>query len=254
MNYIKNKRLLALIGIVCLTLGVFLPYYTLSFLGFNQNISLWGYWEGKVILLLVLANTLFIFKDYIEKYVPQLFKTSVGQKVANIKNNKLSYIPTILVVIFVIYLNTKFNFNSAYLKNGLGFYLLWVGIVFLALHPLLSKGSNNLSVNMNANNIMPNAGVNPINQTMAQNINNNINQAQPVIENNPQNNISQNFNQQPVQQPVQVQQPLQQPNTIEPSQDAQLNQGLGLTKFCPNCGIKLSASANFCPSCGNKFN
>lgn len=140
MEFIRNKRLLALIGIIALILGTMLPYFTFSsFFGTSQSISLWGYWEGKVILTLTIANALFIFNDYIEKYIPQLFKTNIGRKIANVTNPKMSLIPTILVVGVVIYLNTQFDFNSKYLKNGLGFYLLWIGIIFLIAHAVIYK-------------------------------------------------------------------------------------------------------------------
>ena len=149
MELIRHKRLLALIGIITLILGTMLPYFTFSFLGYSQSISLWGYWEGKVILILTIANALFIFKDYIEKYIPQLFTTSLGEKIANIKNPKISLIPTVLVVGFVIYLNTQFDFNSEYSKNGLGFYLLWLGIIFLVAHAIIYKKPTEVQANFN---------------------------------------------------------------------------------------------------------
>lgn len=149
MELIRHKRLLALIGIITLILGTMLPYFTFSFLGYSQSISLWGYWEGKVILVLTIANALFIFKDYIEKYIPQLFTTSLGEKIANIKNPKISLIPTVLVVGFVIYLNTQFDFNSEYSKNGLGFYLLWLGIIFLVAHAIIYKKPTEVQANFN---------------------------------------------------------------------------------------------------------
>ena len=149
MEFIRHKRLLALIGIITLILGTMLPYFTFSLLGYSQSISLWGYWEGKVIVVLTLANALFIFKDFIEKYIPQLFTTNLGRKIANVTNPKVSLIPTILVVGFVIYLNTKFDFNSEYLKNGLGFYLLWLGIICLVAHAILYKKPTESQVNIN---------------------------------------------------------------------------------------------------------
>ncbi len=149
MEFIRHKRLLALIGISTLILGTILPYITFSFLGYSQSISLWGYWEGKVVVVLTIVNALFIFKDYIEKYIPQLFTTSLGRKVANVTNPKISLIPTILVVGFVIYLNTQFEFNSEYLKNGLGFYLLWLGIICLVAHAIIYKKPTETQVGVN---------------------------------------------------------------------------------------------------------
>ena len=149
MEFIRYKRLLALIGIITLILGTILPYFTFSLLGYSQSISLWGYWEGKVIVVLTIANALFIFKDYIEKYIPQLFTTNLGRKISNVTNPKVSLIPTILVVGFVIYLNTKFDFSGEYLKNGLGFYLLWLGIICLVAHAIIYKRPTETQVNIN---------------------------------------------------------------------------------------------------------
>ena len=149
MNYIRNKRVLALTGIITLILGTILPYFTFSLLGYSQSISLWKYWEGKLIIILTLVNALFIFKDYIEKYLPQLFTTNLGKKIANLSNPKVSLIPTILVVGFVIYLNIKFDFNTEYLKNGLGFYLLWLGIICLVVHAIVYKKPSEALDNVN---------------------------------------------------------------------------------------------------------
>lgn len=73
MEAIKNKRILALVGIICLFIGTITPYFKVSLLGYSYSISLWKYWEGKVIVALIIANTMFIFKDYLQKYVPQVF-------------------------------------------------------------------------------------------------------------------------------------------------------------------------------------
>lgn len=142
MNLIKNKRILALIGITCLILGCFLPYYTFSFWGITESISLWGYWEGKIVLVLALANALFIFQDSIEKYVPQLFNNWLGNLVKKARNPKFALIPTILVAIFAISLIVRLDIDSEYIKYGLGFYILWVGIIALFGHAIFYKNSN----------------------------------------------------------------------------------------------------------------
>lgn len=138
MDKLKNTRILGGIGIIALLLGVILPYVKFSFLGYSQTISLWGYWEGKIMILLILANTLFIFKDYVERYVPQLFNSNIGQKIKN-ANEKLVLVPTILVVIFAIYLYTTIDVDSKYLEHGLGFWLLWIGVILLVAHCFIYK-------------------------------------------------------------------------------------------------------------------
>lgn len=74
----KTTRILGSIGIICLILGTIMPYVRYNIWGFTYSISLWGYWEGKIIMLLAIANLLFIFKDFIEKYIPSLFNTNIG--------------------------------------------------------------------------------------------------------------------------------------------------------------------------------
>ncbi len=153
MEFIRRKRLLALIGIIALILGTMLPYLVLSsFFGGSQSISLWVYWQGKVIVALTIVNALFIFNDYIEKYIPQLSTTSIGKKIANVKNPKVSLIPTILVAGLVIYFDTPFNFSSKYLDHGIGFYLLWVGIICLVIHAFIYKKIDEGNVNQADNN------------------------------------------------------------------------------------------------------
>lgn len=146
MEVIKNKRILALVGIAGLILGCFLPYYTVSFWGYSQSISLWGYWEGKIVLVLTLANALFIFQDFIEKYVPQLFNNWVGNLVQKAKNPKFALVPTILVAVFAISLIVRLDVDSDYIKYGLGFWVLWIGIIALIGHAIFYKKQNVQSV------------------------------------------------------------------------------------------------------------
>ncbi len=229
MKFIRQKRLLALIGIITLILGIILPYLTFSFLGYSQSISLWKYWEGKVILVLTVANALFIFKDYIQKYIPKLFSTNLGTKIANVTNPKISLIPTILVVGFVIYLNTKFDFNGEYLKNGIGFYLLWLGIICLVAHAIIYKKPTEEQVNSNTQTQM---------QQPAQ-----AQMQQPVQAQMQQPTQTQ------MQQPTQPQ--MQQPTQTQMQQPVQ--NGVVNKKFCPNCGNQLDETATQCFMCGSKF-
>ena len=143
----KNTRILATIGISGLILGTMLTYVKFSILGYSQPISLWGYWEGKIVLLLALANFLLIFRDIVEKYIPSLFKTNFGRKLANITNPKASLVPTILAVIFTIYLHNTLDINTEYASYGLGFYSLWVGAISLVAYAFLHKGNHYVADN-----------------------------------------------------------------------------------------------------------
>ena len=142
MEVIKSKRILALVGITGLLLGCFLPYYTVSIFGYTQSISLWGYWEGKIVFILALANTLFIFQDVIEKYIPQLFNNWVGKMVQKANNPKFSLIPTILVAAFSLYMLFQVNVDSEYIKYGLGFWVLWIGVLSLIGHAIFYRKQN----------------------------------------------------------------------------------------------------------------
>ncbi len=154
MEFLRNKRILAIIGIVCLFVGTITPYFQFPLLGYSYSISLWRYWEGKIVVALIVLNTMFIFKDFLKKYVPQVFNSNLGQKIEN-ANPKLSIIPTILIVLFVVYLAIHLNIASEYIKHGLGFYALWLGIIALVAHAFLYKNPSaqgEVSYNQNHNN------------------------------------------------------------------------------------------------------
>lgn len=141
MEKLKTTRILGVIGIAGLILGVILPYIKYEFLEYKYSLTLWGYWEGKIILILAIANLLFIFKDMVEKYVPSLFKTDIGKKVQNINNPKYSLVPTILSAIFAIYLTLKLDIAFKY--YNLGFYALWIGVICLVAYAIIHKKDSN---------------------------------------------------------------------------------------------------------------
>jgi len=165
MEIIKNKRLLAIIGICGLLLGIFLAYFKISLWIYSETISLWGYWEGKVVLVLTLANALYIFNDFIEKYIPQLFNNGVGRLVKKANNPKFSLIPTVLVAVFAIYMIISIDVSSEYIKYGIGFYILWVGILALIGHAIFYKKPATINEQNNINM------VNNSQTTVEQNIN-----------------------------------------------------------------------------------
>lgn len=134
---VKNTRILATIGIAGLILGTIFPYVSYSFFGSSVNISMWNYWEGKIVLILAIANLLFIFKDFVGKYIPSLFNTNIGKKIADIDNPKVSLVPTILAVVFVVYLQIRLDIGFG--NYGIGFYLLWIGIIALLAYAFLHR-------------------------------------------------------------------------------------------------------------------
>lgn len=218
MEKLKNKRILALVGIIGLIFGIMMPYFKVSVYGYTKTISLWGYWEGKVIFILTIAIGLIIFRDIVEKYAPQLFNNSVGKFVEKIDNPKYALIPTILVACYAIYLITKVDVSSQFVKYGLGFYVLWIGIISLFGHAFLYKKQNiNTQYNQTSN------GEQQIRYSQT---------SQP--QNNQINNSQQQMGYNQINQ------------TVQP----QFN---STKKYCSNCGNQVSENASNCFMCGNKL-
>ena len=138
MSKIRNTIIIGVIGLVLTFLGIILPYFTISVFGYGTSISLFGYWEGKVILVLLFASLLFICKDYIEKLLPQLFDSWFGSKIKD-ANPKFVLIPTILMAVFAIWLFFSIEIDMTYIKYGIGFWLLWIGIICLLVHSFIYK-------------------------------------------------------------------------------------------------------------------
>lgn len=183
LEQLKNKRYLAATGLILLVLGTILPYYQYSFLGYSIKIYLYKYLEGKIVMALIVANLLFIFKDLIENYVPQMFNSNMGNKIKN-ANAKFAIVPTILIVAFVIILFFRVDLGTS-LKHGLGFFALWLGVICLVLHSFIYKKSNemtNYNKQVDYTQTPANSNVTiidnqqPINnqQTMNNNINSNV--------------------------------------------------------------------------------
>lgn len=181
MEKLKNTRILGLVGIICLFLGTVLPFIGSSKL--KLWISLYNYWEGKVVLVLILANTLFIFKDYVEKYAPQLFSKDFGVWIKN-ANQKFVLIPTCIMGLLELYLMNTVGIFSRFagvLDFGIGLYLSILGTICLFGHCFIYK-------NPNGNNVS---------NTMNGNYSNNMNQMNNNYNNqmmNNQNNMNSNFN------------------------------------------------------------
>ena len=146
LEKLKTTKLLAGIGIIALLLATILPYAEFHVFGYSYSATLWNYWQGKVILFLTIANLLFIFKDIVEKYIPSLFQTTLGQKIQDLNEAKYSIIPTILIVIFALYLTFGVAIDLEYCS--IGFYLLWIGIIALVAYAVLHRKNNSSVGNM----------------------------------------------------------------------------------------------------------
>lgn len=137
MNILKEKRILAIAGIIFLILGTVLPFIKISFFGIGQTIALTGYWEGYVIMVLAISHVVTIFDDYIEKFVPRIYEKGFGKKIKG--NKKWSLLPTILVILLLVITMINIGFAS-YMTYQIGFYLIIIGTVCLILHPFIYKG------------------------------------------------------------------------------------------------------------------
>ena len=82
----------------------------------------------------------------VEKYIPSLFQTALGQKIQGLNEAKYSIIPTILVVIFALYLTFGISFDLKYCS--IGFYLLWIGVIALIAYAILHRKNNSSIGNM----------------------------------------------------------------------------------------------------------
>lgn len=143
----KTTRILGAIGIIGLVCGTIMPYVKYNIFGYKYSISLWGYWEGKVIMLLALANLLFIFKDLVEKYTPFLFNNGIGRKIQECDNPKFSLIPTVLAAIFAIYVTSILGIESFKYYN-IGFYAMWIGTISLVGYAFLHKKDDGFQMKM----------------------------------------------------------------------------------------------------------
>ena len=146
LDKLKNTRLLAGIGVACMILGTMFSYVSYNIFGYSYDIALWDYLEGKIILLIAIANLLFIFKDLVEKYIPSLFDTTLGKKIKDINNPKASLVPTFLGAAFALYLTLKLDVSfSAY---SLGFYSMWIGVICLVAYAIIHKNNDDLEMKM----------------------------------------------------------------------------------------------------------
>ncbi len=140
----RTTRILGAIGVIGLVLGTIMPYVSYNIFGYQYTISLWGYWEGKIIMILTIANLLFIFKDVVEKYAPFLFNSELGRKIKECENPKFSLIPTVLCAIFAIYITLVMDVSS-FKYYSIGFYAMWIGTISLVAYAFLHKKNGDTS-------------------------------------------------------------------------------------------------------------
>ena len=220
----KNTRFLAALGLACSFLCIFFTYVKYTVLGMAVKIKLIDFFEGKLLILLILLNLMFVFKDYVKKYLPKLFQNNLGKKIENINDQRLTLIPTILMVIFAFVVKGETKVEFLNIKYGLGFFLMWLGVISLVIYAFIYKNNNIKVLEKMINNTTPSnkANVNSVNSSNTQSISQN-------------NNITTNI------------------NITEPNPNQVTNETIKEQKTCINCGSKSPSSALKCIACGKEF-
>ena len=132
LSVLKNTKILGIIGAILLIIGNFFTFASVKVLWVEQSVS---FIEGNGVFVLILGilALLIIFIDFILSKIPEgklkfLFK---------LRNQKIVLIPAIIsAIILFIDGSESFELGSA----GLGFYLLLIGVIALAIYPFLYKG------------------------------------------------------------------------------------------------------------------
>ena len=132
LSVLKNTKILGIIGAILLIIGNFFTFASVKVLWVEQSVS---FIEGNGVFVLILGilALLIVFIDFILSKIPEgklkfLFK---------LRNQKIVLIPAIIsAIILFIDGSESFELGSA----GLGFYLLLIGVIALAIYPFLYKG------------------------------------------------------------------------------------------------------------------
>lgn len=204
---VKHTRLLGAIGLISILLGTVLPYIKYNAFVAIISKSLFSYWEGKIVILLLIINLILFFKDYIEKYIPSLLNINAWRKISEL-NYQYVMVPAIIAILLVIYRTIKIDISFGH--YNIGFYTLWFGVICIVIYLIINKGKPEIqekntkgnnetysdfqnmnkqteNVNLNYNNRMNNNG----NQNYNSGVNNNIN---PNYNNRINNNANPNYN------------------------------------------------------------
>lgn len=213
----KKTRLLAVVGLSCLFLSIFFTYVKYTVLGLAVKIKLIEYFEGKIMILLILCNLLFIFKDYVKKYVPKLFQNEIGKKIDNINDQRITLIPTVLTVIFAFAVKGETKVEYLNISYSLGFFLMWIGIISLVAYPFIYKKEK----------VTPTVEIQNSNSKTDSSLS-----SQKIKEEKTNTNN----------------------NKIENGvQNASVNSSSTAAKKCPNCGTMCESNNTKCPTCGKSF-
>lgn len=135
INFMKNSKLLGIIGAALVIIGVFLPLVKAEIWFLSESIS---YIKGDGIFPLILSviTLIMIFADVIAQKVESL--SNIFNKISN---PKLTLIPTIISIVIIITMMVDFSENSGYITYQIGFYTIWLGLILSLLYGIFYKKS-----------------------------------------------------------------------------------------------------------------
>ena len=132
LSVLKNTKILGIIGAILLIIGNFFTFASVKVLWVEQSVS---FIEGDGVFVLIsgIISLLIIFIDFILSKIPE----GKLKFLFELRNQKFVLVPAIIsAIILFIDGSESFDYGSA----GLGFYLLLIGVIALAIYPFLYKG------------------------------------------------------------------------------------------------------------------
>ena len=138
-------------------------------------------WEGKIILFLLVVTIIFLFKDYINKIIPNWDQTSFWKRFKNANYNYVLIFAGMIALLLIV-MALRLSGNSY--KFAIGYYVSWGGIALLVIHAFFDRSFSVVTSNTkNVNNQIVN------NQSMMNDMNN-----QPMMNNNASQPLSNMMN------------------------------------------------------------
>ena len=134
------------------------------------------------------------------------------------------------MAVFAIWLFFSIEIDMTYIKYGIGFWLLWIGIICLLVHSFIYKKP----IAENNSYYQPQQNANIMNNQFTQS-------TQTAMPNQNANMMNNQF-----AQPAQTTMPNQNANMMNNNLNADI-------KVCPNCGSKCNINADRCFMCGKEL-
>ena len=133
MKILKNNKVVGMVGMLLMFIGTIAPFYVVKILSLSTSASLIKNWKGIVIILLIVAGLLFMFRDKVVELVPSLKDNPFTKKVQSLKYKFLCVLVGIIIGLVILILIADSE-SLKYVSFGWGFYVLIIGIILTALH------------------------------------------------------------------------------------------------------------------------